>query len=168
MYGKVAFLALSLGLLVCGLPSRACAQSSDLDLGSAVDLPRLRSYTLARNRARADSAALSRLRGRSGAPGSSTPANTISNQSRSIGCGVNLTGASSTAGFLEARARAKGAGRSVSRVTRSPWQPKPCATFEKSTDVRRVPIRAFPKTFSIGRYMPHALSLQTTLITTSP
>ncbi|HSD09915.1 MAG TPA: TolC family protein, partial [Candidatus Binatia bacterium] len=37
------------GLLACGAPSSAYAQGSDIDFTAAVDLPDLRSYTLARN-----------------------------------------------------------------------------------------------------------------------
>jgi outer membrane protein, heavy metal efflux system len=49
MYARTTLLALSFGLLMLGTPSTACAQAADADLGGAVDLPLLRSYTLARN-----------------------------------------------------------------------------------------------------------------------
>ena len=49
MYARITLLVLSFGLLMLGTPSTACAQAADADLGGAIDLPRLRSYTLARN-----------------------------------------------------------------------------------------------------------------------
>jgi outer membrane protein TolC len=49
MYVRIAFLALSFGLLAGSAPPCAQAQGSDDDFAAAVDLPRLRSYTLARN-----------------------------------------------------------------------------------------------------------------------
>lgn len=49
MYARTILLALSFGFLMLGTPSKACAQAADADLGGAVDLPLLRSYTLARN-----------------------------------------------------------------------------------------------------------------------